>query len=228
MLIAIEGIDGAGKTTVSDRLVSTLKQLGTPARACRKNDISFNNTFADSRLGHLRETIWPSEGEPDEDLLGTHFYLYLLAAWFSATSTRLAPFAGNDKEMVVIDGSHYRVMAKAHQRAGLPMEFLYRLFDHVVKPDLVILLDLDPAIAWRRRSVFRETEIGRWDGFDGPPETAFCRYQSRIRYLLCQFAEENDWFVIRQDWEMCADDIIDQIVANLPISREQFMTKETG
>jgi len=84
MLIAIEGIDGAGKTYIARKLARHLNDRGYNGRYLNKSDIKFGDDFADGRLRLLKETIWPEHGEPKQDLLGTHFYLFLLASWFSA------------------------------------------------------------------------------------------------------------------------------------------------
>ncbi len=53
-----------------------------------------------------------------------------------------------------MDRSYFRVMAKAHLRIGLDLPWLHSLFAGALQPDLIILLDIDPALAWQRRSDF--------------------------------------------------------------------------
>lgn len=212
MLVAIEGIDGAGKTHIARKLAPYLNDRGYDARYLNKSDISLGDDFADSRLGLLREIIWPERGEPAQDLLGTHFYLFLLASWFSAVGQVLHREQSSGDRVTVMDGSHYRVVAKAHCRARIDLTQLFRLFAQAAEPDLVVLLEIDPHVSWRRRTAFKETEIGRWDGYCGDPREAYCAYQSAIQQLLLHMARERGWLVVRQDETTRDTDIVDCIV----------------
>ncbi|CAN7630117.1 hypothetical protein LJR235_004962 [Pararhizobium sp. LjRoot235] len=212
MLVAIEGIDGAGKTHIARKLAPYLNDRGYDARYLNKSDISLGDDFADSRLGLLREIIWPERGEPAQDLLGTHFYLFLLASWFSAVGQVLHREQSSGDRVTVMDGSHYRVVAKAHCRARIELTQLFRLFAQAAEPDLVVLLEIDPHVSWRRRTAFKETEIGRWDGYCGDPCEAYCAYQSTIQQLLLHMARERGWLVVPQDENTRDTDIVDCIV----------------
>jgi thymidylate kinase len=223
MLIAIEGIDGAGKTHIAGLLAAALSELGHPAQALNKSDISFGDSFADSRLGLLREAIWPSRGEPKQDLLGTHFYLHLLAAWFSAIGRLLK----GSRTISVMDGSQYRVIAKAHRRAGLSLDVLHGYFASAAEPDLVVLLAIDPKLSWTRRAQFKETELGRWDGLSGDPKRAYCAYQDSIQVLLMEMADARAWMVVLQDETTRDTAVVDAILQHLGIDAEQPSSRLT-
>ena len=60
------------------------------------------------------------------------------------------------------------------------------LFDAVAPPDLVVLLDVEPAVAWGRRSQYMLDEVGRWDGFGGDAFDSFCAYQQLVRGELLE------------------------------------------
>ncbi|MGN7293454.1 hypothetical protein [Rhizobium sp. SAFR-030] len=216
MLIAIEGIDGAGKTHIAGRLARALSELGHPARALNKSDITFGDNFADSRLSLLKEVIWPQQGEPKQDLLGTYFYLHLLAAWFSAIGRMLK----GSRTISVMDGSQYRVIAKAHRRAGLSLDVLRGYFAAAAEPDLVVLLSIDPKLSWTRRAQFKETELGRWDGLAGDPRSAYCAYQDSIQVLLMQMAEADGWMVVPQDETTRDTDVVDAILRHLRLETD--------
>jgi thymidylate kinase len=228
MLIAIEGIDGAGKTHIARKLAHNLNDRGRLARYLNKSDIAFGDAFTDSRLRLLKEIIWPEQGEPKHDLLGTHFYLFLLASWFSAVgqALRREPRSGN--HITVMDGSHFRVVAKAHCRAQIDPAELLGYFAQAAEPDLVVLLQIDPRLSWQRRTAFKETEMGRWDGYRGDPHEAYCTYQSTIQQLLRQMASERGWLVIPQDETTRDSDIVERIFAHIAtqLSVEEYPARK--
>lgn len=215
MLIAIEGIDGAGKTHIARLLAEKLGRLGCPSCYLNKSDIAFGDEFADDRLHLLREILWPAGGEPSQDLLGTHFYLFMLAGWFSALNQTLRRQRAAAETITIMDGSHYRVIAKAHRRAGIPRDRLTEYFTSAAEPDLVVFLEIDPDVAWGRRATFKETEMGRWDGHRGNPRDNYCAYQSSIQTELSQFADERDWLTIRQDQDTVDTNVVDRILRHI-------------
>jgi thymidylate kinase len=210
MLVAIEGIDGAGKTHTSKLLFERLGARGLPVHLLEKDSVKFGDPFSDNRLDSLRAVIWPNEPEPASDPFGTHFYLFLLAAWFSSLKP-LASILSKQYDFLIMDRSYFRVIAKAHTRSGLDIPWLLSLFGEALTPDFVVLLDIDPALAWRRRTSFKATELGRWDGFLVEAEQAFCNYQNAIRQILLQIAEKRDWLVIRQTSSTTPLQVVDRI-----------------
>jgi thymidylate kinase len=208
MIVAIEGIDGAGKSHVCKLLVNQLEARGVSGRLLERNSVKLDDEFSDRLLSNLRSIIWPGDPEPQSDPLGTHFYLYLLAAWFVALKKYVSLMP---RGVHVMDGSYFRVVAKAHLRGGLDINWLQSLFAASLQPDLVLLLDVDPAVAWKRRPSFKATELGRWDGFGTDPEEAFCMYQNAIRKVLLHFAAERGWVVISQTADSPPEQIAQQI-----------------
>ena len=205
MIVAVEGIDGAGKSHLCQLLLERLRGAGHRVAFLEKHSLDLGNDFAGRRMAELRSIIWPAEPEPPHDALGTDFYLFLLAAWFAGLPAMLTrPLA--DNEFLLSDGSFYRVMAKAHNRAGFDVEWLESLFERALRPDLVILLDIDPADAWRRRTEFKTTELGRWDGHATCAESAFRSYQGAIRKTLLTLAQRHGWHVIRQTAETAPEE----------------------
>lgn len=197
MIVAVEGIDGSGKSLLARLLAERLSARGHEVTLIEKHSLALPADFAGRRMAELRGILWPGEPEPSADALGTEFYLFLLAAWFAGLDRMIG--ASRERQILIADGSHYRVIAKAHLRGGLDIGWLEGLFARAPQPDVVLLLDIDPALAWRRRPAFKATEIGRWDGQASPPDVAFCSYQGRVRELLLTFARRHGWLVIGQD-----------------------------
>jgi len=218
VIVALEGIDGAGKTVVGELLMRRLVAKGVRAEHFDKHRFEFGAGWVNDRMRELRAIIWPTEREPDQDRLGTHFYLFLLAAWFCGLRQVIAPHLSRSCDVVIMDGSYYRVIAKAHRRYDLPIPWLLSLFSNALEPDCIVLLDLDPAVAWTRRAAFKATELGRWDGvLATDPRQAFCRYQSDIRQTLRQLAHDRGWLVVDQSATTAPADlasIIEQVIVD--------------
>ena len=207
-MIALEGIDGAGKTAVARALAQRLRADGVRAEYRTRSQATVSDPRAQSELDRLRGLIWRSKAdEPPRDLLGTHYSLFLISAWFSAVEREVLPALRERDIVAVFDGWYYRTVAKAAVRGGLDVAWLSSLFDHVAEPDRVVMLDTAPVVAWRRRGDFKASELGRWDGFEGSEFEAYCAYQTRIRAQLLRFAASLGWLVVEPDPDMTVDEV---------------------
>lgn len=142
MLIAFEGIDGAGKTTQARRLVERLRAQGRAARYTKEPTDGPHGAAlrASATTGRL-----PPERELELFLLDRREHV----------RDELRP-ALDRGEVVVVD--RYYLSTAAYQGArGLdPVEILRANEAFAPAPDLCVLLDLDPALGVgrvRRRDV---------------------------------------------------------------------------
>lgn len=170
-MVAVEGIDGAGKTLLCAALAERLRGHGLRVHLLDRRTLATEADFAGRRMAELRGVIWPAEAEPSDDALGTHVYLYLLAAWFVGLS-RLTRGIVARHDIVLTDGSFYRVVAKAHARAGLDRDWLFGLFAHALRPDRVLLLDLDRRWPGSGVATSRRPRSGAGMGKTATPEAA--------------------------------------------------------
>ena len=90
-----------------------------------------------------------------------------------------------------------------------------RWFDDVATPDVTVLLDIAPHIAWERDKNKKNTELGRWDGFEGSDKDAFCAYQEVIRGKLLLMAEQREWIVVPYLKEDTPAEMSDRITKEL-------------
>ena len=205
MLVVLEGIDGAGKTTVARRLAAELPHV----RVLGKSTVPFDhNPYLERKMGELRAVIWPPDlATRPEDDFGELYWLFLQAAWFSVVDRSLGPRANGNGEVTLFDGWWYRAVEKL-AGCGRDRAWIESLFASVREPDLIVLLDVDPRLAWSRREEFKSFEIGRWSGgSEGDPRESFCRFQGALRESLLTRAREGSWHVLHQDEHTTESDV---------------------
>jgi dTMP kinase len=196
MIVALEGIDGAGKTAVAAELARVLAGAAGHVEHWAKSDLDlFEDARLRDRMAGLRELIWDPD-EPEDALLETRHYLFLLAAWFQALERSRLGHQRNGDGIAIVDGWYHRVVAKAVIRGGLAEEWVSSLFTSAPRPDAVVLLDVDPQTAWERKQAFKPSELGLWDGFDGERRQAFTDYQGVVRAHLLEQARRHGWTVV--------------------------------
>jgi len=163
LLIAIEGIDGSGKTTNASELFSYLKNLGYPVLLLKEP--------SDSIYG---QKIRSSEKRlPVEEELK----LFLLDREIDVRE-RIVP-ALEEGKIVIMDRYYYSNIAYQSAR-GIEAEKIRELNERFApKPDLVIILDVSPEIALERIKVRGKT-------------TAFeeKEYLERVRENFLKIADE--------------------------------------
>lgn len=221
MLIVLEGIDGAGKTTVGKHLLSMLSNDSRGAAMFSKSFGDFEDTYVRNEMSRLRSLIWQSSAEePSVAKFGARYYVFLVAAWFSALDGCLLRDLKQSSDLALFDGWFYRTIVKARIREQLPDEWLWSLFDSIVQPDVVVMIDTPPAVAFDRRGSFKPSEVGRWDGYSGEPFDSYCRYQESVRSELLRVGSQLGWVIVVpssfSSALQVAAQVNDQISARLP------------
>ncbi|MFI5496838.1 dTMP kinase [Actinoplanes sp. NPDC051859] len=215
MLLVIEGIDGAGKSTVAALVARRLGDRGHRG----KKEVDETDTATAVRVDALRDLIWNSP-EARRDGFGATHWILLIAAWYAALPRLRADLADDHPDVRVMDGWYYRNIVKTVIREPCDPAWVESLFVTAPQPALVVLLDLPPEVAWSRRPHFHETELGRWDGFTGEPRASFVGYQERVRAGLLEMAADRGWLVLRLDATQTPDQIAD-IIIDHTIRREE-------
>jgi len=135
MLIAVEGIDGAGKTTLIARLARELEARGRTVLIVRR-----------FMLEEITELWWRLVHADVVDQLGT---AQLAAADYALGVRRLIRPALDRGEVVLADKHVYSHRVYFALR-DLPQSALDALFGELLEPALVLWLRLDPAVALER------------------------------------------------------------------------------
>ena len=137
-LIIIEGMDGAGTTTQTKLLADYLTNLGYKVAQSAEPT---NSAIGQEIRKWLKE---PIEKEPH--------LLTMLALCFAADrmhhiNFNLAP-ALKTQDFVLVD--RYVMSSMVYQGLHLPTSFIAEINQYALKPDLTILLDVTPEIAFER------------------------------------------------------------------------------
>ena len=141
-LIVLEGIDGAGTTTQTERLVEHLRRRGRTAMSTREPSAGpIGRLLREVLLGRHRISR-------DDSLDGRTMALLFAADRFDHLQREVEPLlaAGND---VVSD--RYLMSSLAYQAEEADREWVALLARGVRPPDLTILLDIPIEVAAQRR-----------------------------------------------------------------------------
>ena len=143
MLIAIEGIDGSGKTTIARFLEEELKKIGY-------NVVRFKEP-TDSEYGRkIKQILKERIVSPKEEL-----ELFLKDREVDVRDNILP--ALKEGKIVIMDRYYYSTIA--YQGAlGLDVEEIKKLNEKFPKPDLVIILDVSPETALKRIKAKRKPD----------------------------------------------------------------------
>jgi thymidylate kinase len=216
MFVVLEGIDGSGKSTLARMIADKLTTKVPSVRVYHKLSPDFDDPYVRRQMRKLRDVmVVPAEEQHHLSTLGDHHWLFLAAAWFSAVQPNRLRTARASGELVLMDGWYYRLIAKFLYKGGFDHDWLFSLFSTVSEPDLVVILDVEPETAWKRRPTFTPNELGVYErgGGDGAPSEfeMYCRYQGALRQILLELGRERSWVVVPQDETTTAEDTRDEI-----------------
>jgi dTMP kinase len=154
MLVVFEGIDGSGKTTISNRVADELRRAGRSVRHAREG-----GQFASRVTQSIRDVCRDARNlalAPRTELL-----LYL-AREVQLIDEIVRP-ALVDSEVVIADRFVYTAEVLAQHGRGLPAEVVGPIVAAAragvdgqapaIEPDLVVLIDVDPSVARGRRKI---------------------------------------------------------------------------
>jgi dTMP kinase len=155
MFVVFEGIDGSGKTTVSNRVAQKLKDAGITVEHLREG-----GKFSSPVTQNIREF-----GRDSRNLdLTPHaeFFLYVLRD-VQLLDEMTRPALGR-AQVVIADRFLYSAEILSGYGRGLSPEWMRPVLDAAargLKPDLVILVDVDPHVARARRRVSKIVTVDK-------------------------------------------------------------------
>jgi dTMP kinase len=169
MLVAIEGIDGAGKSTLAPALARVLRARGL--------SVAMRHEPSDPRLSALAQSVSPEDA-------------WTGAVYFTVDRYLARPAlerALERHDVVVTDRSFYSTLA--YQGSALPARERRRLLQleraATVEPDRVLLLEVEPRVA-----------LGRLAGRRARSPLEKRRTLERVARAYRGFAREHHWVVL--------------------------------
>lgn len=187
--MALEGVDGSGKSTVGSALVARLEREGKPARLVREpGGTPVGETIRDLLLHSDHLSPWAE--------------VFLFAAQRAELVESVVSPALARGEWVISDRSYYSSIAYQGHARRLGADLVRSINEsglQGVLPDFVFVIDVDPDLALRRQS--DADRIGR-EGVD---------FQTAVRDAYHSMAELEDRVVL-VDGALGIDEIVDVIM----------------
>jgi len=204
MFITFEGPEGSGKTSQIMPLVNTLRQKGYRVFATREP----GGTMIGDQIRQVLMNLDNKSMNPRTEIL------LFCASRAQLVNEVILPRL-EQGEIVLCDRYADSTLAYQGYGHGLDMDFLRSLLNfatHSLKPDLTVLLDIDPEVGLRRRM----NSGGKWDRMDAY-ELAF---HQRVRQGYLKMAQEEParWRVVdaSQAPEMVRASLLTVILEALP------------
>lgn len=176
--IVLEGIDGSGTTTQTERVVSFLVSLGRKAIATREP-----STGPVGRL--LREILLGQHKNPDGTVVqGGTMSLLFAADRMDHIQREISPQLAAGVDVV---SDRYFLSSLAYQAEESDLDWVSSLGKDLIQPDLTILLDLPVNIAFQRRKA-ADRPVERYDA-----SSYLSRVAENYRRLI---AKEPDGYIL--------------------------------
>ncbi|MFF1308108.1 dTMP kinase [Streptomyces sp. NPDC058307] len=196
LFVALEGIDGAGKSATAEATGRLMEEVDFPIVAFSKQHPPVEDSYIRQHLAKLREIIW--EHPPDDPYyrLGQYHWIHLIASWFTAISHCAVVPMLERGENVLVDNWISKSLARMRLNPEVEFSYAKSLFREVPEPDLVVLLDVNPAIAGYRKSTITAIEAGNLLSDIGITLDNYIEYQTLLNEELQLFAIKENWPVV--------------------------------
>lgn len=190
MIVALEGPDGAGKSTMVQDLMAWARSEGFTARVVGKWDIFRPGMVPQARF--LRGTDQQDLRVCIAEMPSPARMLFL--GWMNTTAAFRAGEA--EEDLVILDG-YWAKHAAAELLAGCPPQLVHAVTAAITPVDLTVYLDVTPEEALRRKGDdIAPYECGR-DPDCSPAR--FLKHQAAVRAVLLDWAKTFGWTVVRTD-----------------------------
>ncbi|GAA2773707.1 hypothetical protein [Kitasatospora cinereorecta] len=189
--LALEGPDGAGKTTLAACVADSLAHLGV--QHVDRRQVSTHSTYAATLMAPLARMLWHSGDSPD---LSDSFWAHLQASWFTAHGEQVvAPALAAGP--ILVDGWYFKLASHLTGQGWSTAQIDY-LFSRVRRPDHTILLDVEPEVLWDRKAdQLRPAELGMHGSYTTLGRESFLDYQKRGLDRLRNMAAAGGWHVMK-------------------------------
>lgn len=189
MIVAIDGPDGAGKSTQIRMLAAWARERGLACRVVSKWDLLDAGAHPETRF--LRGTTLEELRACVSEMPSPARALFLM--WLISCAGGAGGIGGHDGELVIMDGFWVK-HAAAELEYGCDPEIVEALTGCLPAVDALVYLDVTPEVALARKGDdLTPYECGREPGCS--PE-GFLRHQRAVRARLLRWAAERGWHVL--------------------------------
>ncbi len=213
MFIAFEGIDGSGKTTLSNLLAQKLAARGLSVKHLRSEG-KFASQVAESIRALGRD-------QRNMDLVPEAEFLLYVARDVQQMVEALKPALGNH-DVVIADRFFYTAEVLGCSGRGLTREYVtpvLKAAQQGIAPDLNILVDVDPALGRARRKASKgAASDDRPSSRKGLTGTGL---QQRLRkgYINLAEGDPERWVVVSNDRPI--EQTVERLIALVEAAREE-------
>ena len=195
LFVALEGIDGAGKTTAAKVATDALRADGYPTVAPDRTSVATAPGYVGDHMAALRALIWDEPLNAPYLQLGDEHWVHLQAAWYSSFARCFVTPLLEAGNVVIADTWGYKFLAKLRLRPPGVIDFsrAWAIFGALLQPDLIVRLRADPSVAAARKPAIAASETGGRGTARHLLPVAFAAYQRRVDQVLEEFAAQDGW-----------------------------------
>jgi thymidylate kinase len=195
LFVALEGIDGAGKTTVLREIGKRAADQGLPILALEKKSRTHPDPIVQRQLVGLHDLLW-ADWEADPFLtMGPLHWAHLMAGWFATLQRAFIEPALDASKTVVVDTWIYKFIARLQSKQLIPDANILTIFESIARPDVVVRLNISPQLALRRKARLTLGESGNPTSGQ-PNDLDFLAHQSDLGARLDAFGRAEGWSAI--------------------------------
>ena len=108
--VVLEGVDGAGKTTLSREVADQLR--GFDFVFCSRKEVMSGDPFIASQMNKIASLMWTDNKGATDHLLPTYYWLHLQSVWYTLLFQFVIEPLLAQRKNVVVDGWFYKFMAR--------------------------------------------------------------------------------------------------------------------
>jgi len=199
VIVALDGVDGAGKSTQVRQLVRWARAEGHTATVVGKWDVLRHGAVPHARF--LRGTDQHDLRTCIAEMPSPSRMLFL--GWMNTDAATRAQRATED--LVILDG-YWLKHAAAELLAGCPPELVDAITSAIAPVDTVVCLDVTPEEALRRKG----SDLAPYEcGCDPDCSPArFLSHQAAVREVLLDWARSRGWSIVGTDSRHAAQEAL--------------------
>ena len=212
-LIVLEGIDGAGKTTIANRLALKLSE-NYDAVFLDKKSIDCSSNYVRKFMENIKKSLWQSKINDPVEKIDEETWLYLHVLWYRLMQEHVIKEKLGKHDYVILDGWIYKFWARHYCNGDFDFEYSENILKRLRQADRVFLLDVSPEESYVRKKEIKRSELGAHGMIEGKDKKEqFINYQEKMRGEYLKFADEYSFEIIQAQDSI--ENIINQILCKI-------------